>query len=132
MNNKLLSVIVIILFIGLFTAFITLANTAHANLLCSNKQKMIVTLKNEANIETAKNIISEIPHIKIIKIQNRDKEWSKMVNRMDLPNMENPFKHEFTLKIKRNANINDIYNKIKEMNFVENVKLVSSQECAKK
>ena len=70
----------------------------------------------------------KIPHVKIIKIKYRDKEWSKLVNRMDLPNMENPFKNEFTIKVKKKADIDKIYNKIKEMSFVEDVKYLSDLE----
>ena len=44
-----------------------------------------------------------------------------MVNKYDLPNMENPFKNEITIKINKNANVNEIYNKLKETDFIENV-----------
>ena len=79
-----------------------------------------------------KKKISKIPQVKITNVQYRDKEWSKMVNKMDLPKMENPFKNEVTLKTKRNADINEIYNKIKEMNFVEDIKIVTNTKCINK
>ena len=129
MKNKLLSAAaIIILLTGILTVFISMANAKNLNLLCSKKQNIVVILKNEANIDTSKDEISKIPQIRIINIQYRDKEWSKMVNKMDLPNMENPFKNEFTIKINKKANINEICNKIKEMNFVESVKYDSDTE----
>ena len=129
MKNKLLSAAaIIILLTGILTVFISMANAKNLNLLCSKKQNIVVILKNEANIDTSKDEISKIPQIRIINIQYRDKEWSKMVNKMDLPNMENPFKNELTIKINKKANINDICNKIKEMNFVESVKYDSDTE----
>ena len=42
--------------------------------------------------------------------------------------MENPFKNEFTIKVKKKADIDKIYNKIKEMSFVEDVKYLSDLE----
>lgn len=130
MNNKIFSVVVIaVLLVGIFTVFLTVLNAESSSLFCSKKQNIIVTLKNEANVDKAKEKILEIPQVRIIKIQYRDKEWSKMVNKMDLPKMENPFKNEFTLKTKGNTNMNEIYNKIKTMDFVEDVKYVSDTEC---
>ena len=67
--------------------------------------------------------------IKVINIKYRDKEWSKKVNKYDLPNMENPFKNEFTVKVNKNTNIDEIYNQIKEMDFVEAVKYDSNTKC---
>ena len=133
MNNKILLIVILIMFVGAFTVFITVANAKNLNFLCSKKQNITVTLKNETNIEKAKAKISEIPQIKIIKITDRNKEWSKYVNKYDdLPNMQNPFKNEFVIKINKKANVNEVLNKIKEMDFIEDVKYVSDTECIKK
>lgn len=119
MNNKILFAFVIIVFVaGIFTVFATIVNAEGLNFLYP-AQKLTVTIKNEADIDKSKNKISEIPDIKIIKTIYRDKEWSKMVNKYDLPNMENPFKNEFVLKIGKNADMAEVYNKLKEMSFVE-------------
>ena len=133
MNNKILLIVILIMFVGAFTVFITVANAKNLNFLCSKKQNITVTLKNETNIEKAKAKISEIPQIKIIKITDRNKEWSKMVNKYDdLPNMQNPFKNEFVIKTNKKANVNEVLRKIKEMDFIEDVKYVSDTECIKK
>ena len=127
MNNKLFYIIVlIILFIGIFTKVVYAKSF---NLFCLQKQNMIVTLKNDANIDASKNKILEIPQIKIINIKYRDKEWSKMLNKYDLPKMENPFKNEITIKAKKNANLTEIYNKLKKMDFVEDIKYASDTKC---
>lgn len=131
MNNKLLSAVAaIVLFTGIFTLFVTVTKAECSNLFCSKKQ-IVVTLKDDANIDIAKDKISKIPKVRIINIQNRDKEWSKMVNKMDLPKMENPFKNEFTIKINRKANIDEISKVIKEMDFVVDVKDVSDTKSSK-
>ena len=130
MNNKLLFIIItIILFVSIFTVLTTVVNAKSLNLFCVKKQNLIIILKDEADIEKSKTAISKIPKIKITKIQDRNKEWSRMVNKMDLPKMENPFKNEFTVKIKKKANTDEIYNKIKEMNFVEDVKYLYDTRC---
>jgi len=122
MSNKLLlTVIIIVLFTGLFT---TVVYAKSSNLLSFKKHKMIITLKDEADINVSKDKISKIHQVKIINIKDRNKEWSKMVNKMDLPNMENPFKNEFIISINKNANINEIYNQIETMDFVENIQYV--------
>ena len=95
MDNKLLYAIgIVIILTCTLIIFPTVVNANSLNIFCLKKQQIVVTLKNEANIDVSKNKILEIPQIKITKIQYRDKEWSKMVNKMDLPNMENPFKNE--------------------------------------
>ena len=131
MNNKMLLIIVmLIMLISAFTVFITVANAKNLNFLCSKKQNITVILKNETNLEKAKAKILEIPQIKILKITDRNKEWSKYVNKYDdLPNMQNPFKNEFVIKINKKGTANEILNKIKEMDFVEDVKYVSNTEC---
>ena len=63
MNNKLL---LIILLASIFTVFATVVYAKNSNLLCSKKQKLIVTLKNEAIVNKSRDKILEIPHIKII------------------------------------------------------------------
>jgi cell division protein FtsX len=123
MSNKLIyGIIIIILFVGIFTILTTTVKAKGLNILCIIKPDIVVILKNEAEIEKSKIAISKIPQVKIINITYRDKEWSRMVNKMDLPNMENPFKNEFAIKIKKNSNKDEIINKIKNMSFVEDVK----------
>ena len=67
---------IFILLAGIFTIFITVANAKSLNFIYSKKQNMIVILKDNANINKSKEKISEIPKIKIIKITDRNKEWS--------------------------------------------------------
>ena len=125
-----LIIVILIIFVSAFTLFITAANAKNLNFLCSKKQNITVTLKNETNLEKAKAKILEISQIKIIKITDRNKEWSKYVNKYDdLPNMQNPFKNEFVIKANKKANVNEILSKLKEMNFIEDVKYVSDTEC---
>ena len=133
MNNKIISSIIIIAFVvTISTVFITVANAKSLDFLCFKKPNIIVTLKNTSDIYVSKKEILKIPQVKITNIKYREKEWSKMVNKMDLPNMENPFKNEFTVKIEKNANINEIYNKIKDMDFVENVQYITNTKCVNK
>lgn len=129
MNNKMLIIITtVIIFVVISTIFTTVAKAKGLNFLCSKNRNIIVALKNEAEIEKAKSAILKIPKIKIIKITYRDKEWSKKVNKYDLPNMENPFKNEFIIYVDKKANIDEVFNKIKAMSFVENVKYASDEK----
>ena len=130
MNSKLISAVIIgVLFASVFTVFITIVKAEGLNLLCIQKYNMVVTLKNEADVDAVKNKILKIPKVKITDIKYRDKEWSRMVNKMDLPKMENPFKNEIYIKTNKNADINEIYNKIKEIDFVKDVDFASDKEC---
>lgn len=133
MNSKLISAItVIVLLVGVLAIFTTIAYAKNSDFLCSKKQIITVTLKDEANVDASKSRILEMPKIKIVNIQYRDKEWSRMVNRMDLPKMENPFKNEITIKTKKNADIEQILKELKEMTFVEKVEYIQSSECTAK
>ena len=129
MDNKILSVLVIvILLVGIFSVFATVVYAKGSNFLCHKKNDLIIVLKNDANLDKAKFEISKISHVKITKIQDRNKEWSKMVNKMDLPRMENPFKNEVTIKTNKKADLDEIRNKIKEMDFVEDIKNISESD----
>ena len=123
MYKKLMSVIaIVILSVGLFAVFSSVVDAKGLNFFCNKSVKIVVSLKNDADIELSKKELLKIPNVKITNIQYRDKEWSRMVNKMDLPKMENPFKNEITIKTKKNTDINEIYKIIKDMDFVENVK----------
>ena len=113
----------------MFTVFTAVVYAKNFNFFCLQKQNMVITLKNDADVDVSKNKILEIPQIKIIGIKYRDKEWSKIVNKYDLPKMENPFKNKFTIKTKNSANLTEIYDKLKEMDFVEDIKYVSDTKC---
>ncbi len=127
MNAKFLFVIITIV---IFTTIsITVVYAKGLNSICS-KQNIVVTLKDDVDVDKAKGAILEIPKIKIIKITDRNKEWSKMVNKYDLPKMENPFKNQFILKVSKNAHVDETINKIKEMSFVEQVGYaIETKEC---
>ena len=72
MNIKLISsIVIVVLFISIFTA---IANAQGLNFLCFKKQNIIVTLKNDADVNKSKEIISKIPQTKVINIKYRDKE----------------------------------------------------------
>ena len=130
MNNKLFYIIVsIILFVGIFIVFTKVVYAKSFNLFCLRKQNIIITLKNDTDVDAAKSKILEIPQIKIVSIKYRDKEWSKMVNKYYLPKIDNPFKNEFTVKTKKNANLTEIYDKLREIGFVEDIKYVSDTKC---
>lgn len=122
MNNKIL-IGIIILFIGIFTVSVTVVNANIADFLCPQKQTVTVILTNNADLNKAKANISKIPKIKIVSIQDRNKEWSDMVNKMDLPKMDNPFKNEMVIKINKNANTDEITKTIKSMDFVESIEI---------
>ncbi len=129
MDNRLILVIVtVISFIGIYIVFSTVVNAKSFNLFCS-KQDMLITLKNEAKMDISKEKILKISKIKIIHITDRDKEWSKMVNKMDLPKMENPFKNEFIIRMNKKENIKGIYEQIKEMDFVEDIQYIHDTRC---
>ena len=133
MKNLALSLILItVLFAGIFTVFATVVYAKNTNLLCSDKPKINIILKNDADVDAAKIKIAKIPQTKIIKIIYRDKEWSKMVNKMDLPKMDNPFKNEITVRLNKKANINELSAEIKEMDFVENVEYIPATKCREK
>ena len=132
MNKNLFSIILMIVFFaGLFAAFTAVVNAKSLNLQSAKNQKILVILRNDAKLDASKAEILKLSKIKIIKITDRDKEWSKMVNKMDLPKMENPFKNELIIKVNKNANADEIFNKIKGMDFVENVEYISGKGCTK-
>ena len=122
MNNKLISIMVIIaLVVGIFAVSVTVVNANMSGFLPSRNRIMTVVLKDNTDMTKAKDEISRMSKVKIVSVQDRNIEWSRMVNKMDLPKMDNPFKNEIVIKINKNGDMSGICNKIKEMDFVESV-----------
>ena len=121
MNKKHL-VGIIVLFLGIFAISATIVNAGIPDVFCLRQQPMTVILKDDADLGLAKEEISKIHQIKIESIQDRNKEWSRMVNKMDLPKMDNPFKNEVVIKISKKADADEISNQIKSLDFVEDIK----------
>ncbi len=115
MNKNILLIIFVIL--------ISLIVTGSAFSSTINRSKVIIlTLKNEADIEKSKNEVLKIPHVKKISITYRDKEWSKYVNKYDLPKMENPFKNELIVKVDKKINLEEVFNEVQKKDFSEKVR----------
>ena len=128
MKQKIIFALIIIsLFTSIFKLFEISVNAQDFKFLSSSKNNIIVILRNDADIEKSKAAVSKIPQVKIIEIKYRDKEWSKKVNKYDLPNMENPFKNRIIIKADKNADIPEIYNKLKKMSFVEKIEYYSDK-----
>ena len=124
MNKKILIIIIALIpFIIAGSAFSSTIN---------RKKVIVVSLKNEANIEVSKNEVLKIPHVKKITVVYRDEEWSKYVNKYDLPKMENPFKNELIIKTDKPENMENVYNEIQRKDFSEKIRYDSDKTLIQK
>ena len=124
MNKKILIIIIALIpFIIAGSAFSSTIN---------RKKVIVVSLKNEANIEVSKNEVLKIPHVKKITVVYRDEEWSKYVNKYDLPKMENPFKNELIIKTDKPENMENVYNEIQRKDFSEEIRYDSDKTLIQK
>ena len=133
MKNKLLiSVIISIVLLIIFTPIFVVGSGINC-ILQSRKQIIIVTLKNEADIEASKNLISRIPHVKKITVVYKDKEWEKMLKEMgNIPNIKDSLRNKIFIKADNQKNIEKIKNLLKEKNFIEDINYGPDTECALK
>ena len=106
------SVIAILLACGVIGTFA-------CSLIQPHNQVIVVTLKTGTNIETQETEILKIPHVKKIKVKTKEDQWSNYVNKWDLPKMENPFKDTIIIRVDKQKNIEEVFEKVSQKDYVE-------------
>lgn len=131
-KNLLISVVILIVILIILTPIFVVGSGINC-FLQSRKQIIIVALKNEADIEASKNLISKIPHVKKITVIYKDKEWEKMLKEMgNIPNIKGSLRNKIFIKADNQKNIEKIKHHLKEKDFIEDISYGSDTECAEK
>lgn len=80
-----------------------------------------VYLKPGYSIEKAKNQIIKIGNIKEIKVIQKEQAWENLKKEMDVPDIKNPLPDTLRIKVKNQAGIEYVIQKVKNMPSVESI-----------
>ena len=121
MNNKFLNVllasVVAIIVIPIFfgTMFFSYV------LRSTEKKIIVVVIRAKTNIETVKEEISKIPHVKKIAIDYKDEQWDDMDNELEDFGMGIRNKDQVKIRVDKQKNLKKVFDKVSQLDYAENV-----------
>lgn len=95
-----------------------------------NSLEISVYIKSDSNTDAVAKEVRQIEHVDRVKIIPKEKSWSDLRREFDVADMENPLPDTLHVKVDKPENINDVFNKIKTYNGVEDLNY--AQDIAKK
>ena len=120
MNNKFL--IILSISIGIIVIPVILGCLFFTCVLNSTNNKIIVAvLANSADTEVVKEEIINIPHVKKIQFEYKDEQWSEDSEDLQNIGMGANYKNKIKIKVDKQKNLERVYSKVKEKEYVEHI-----------
>lgn len=107
----------------------TLSLSTFANEL-GNVLEISVYLKSGTSPSIVKDRIKEIKHVQTVTLKTKDESWGSLKQELGLHDIENPLPDTLRVKVDKPDNIDDVFNKIRPIQGVED--LGYAKELAKK
>lgn len=95
-----------------------------------NVLEISVYLKQNAQVSVVKERISEIKHVKYVKLITKDEAWNGMKQELGLQDITNPLPDTLRVRVDKPDNIPNVFNQIKPISGVED--LGYAKDLAKK
>ena len=95
-----------------------------------NVLEISVYLKPNAQISVVKDRISDIKHVKYVKLITKEDAWEGMKQELKLNDISNPLPDTLRVRVDKSDNIPDVFNQIKPLSGVED--LGYAKDLAKK
>ena len=95
-----------------------------------NVLEISVYLKSGSDANAVKNRIKEFEYVEGVKIIPKDVSWTNFKREMNLPDISNPLPDTLHVKVDKPENITEVFNKVKELNSVEDISY--AQDLAKR
>ena len=111
----------------LFRFTLSMSTFAHE---LGNVLEISVYLKSGTAPSVVKDRIKEIKHVQTVVLKTKDESWGSLKNELGLHDIENPLPDTLRVKVDKPENIDEVYNKIKPIQGVED--LGYAKELAKK
>ena len=107
----------------------TLSLSTFANEL-GNVLEISVYLKSGTSPTIVKDRINEIKHVQRVSLKTKDESWGTLKQELGLHDIENPLPDTLRVKVDKPENIDEVFNKIKPIQGVEDMGY--AKELAKK
>ena len=107
----------------------TLSLSTFANEL-GNVLEISVYLRSGTAPSVVKDRILEIKHVQRVSLKTKDESWGTLKQELGLHDIENPLPDTLRVKVDKPENIDDVFNKIKPIQGVEDIGY--AKELAKK
>ena len=107
----------------------TLSLSTFANEL-GNVLEISVYLKSGTSPSILKDRINEIQHVQRVSLKTKDESWGTLKQELGLHDIENPLPDTLRVKVDKPENIDEVFNKIKPLQGVEDIGY--AKELAKK
>lgn len=95
-----------------------------------NVLEISVYLKSGTSPSIVKDRINDIKHVKTVTLKTKDESWGTLKQELGLHDIENPLPDTLRVKVDKPENIDEVFNKIKPIQGVED--LGYAKELAKK
>jgi len=118
---------ILIIFASFFRTALSISSFAHE---LGNVLEISVYLKSGSDANAVKNRIKEFEYVEGVKIVPKDVSWTNFKREMNLPDISNPLPDTLHVKVDKPENISEVFNKVKELNSVEDISY--AQELAKR
>ena len=118
---------ILTLFGSLFRFTLSLSTFAHE---LGNVLEISVYLKSGTSPSIVKDRIKEIKHVLTVTLKTKDESWGSLKQELGLHDIENPLPDTLRVKVDKPDNIDDVFNKIRPIQGVED--LGYAKELAKK
>lgn len=118
---------ILTIFGSFFRTAMSISSFAHE---LGNVLEISVYLKSGSDANTVKNRIKEFEYVEGVKIIPKDVSWTNLKREMNLPDVSNPLPDTLHVKVDKPENIDNVFNKIKELSSVEDMSY--AQELAKR
>ncbi len=118
---------ILTLFGSLFRFTLSLSTFAHE---LGNVLEISVYLKSGTSPSIVKDRIKEIKHVQTVTLKTKDESWGSLKQELGLHDIENPLPDTLRVKVDKPDNIDDVFNKIRPIQGVED--LGYAKELAKK
>lgn len=109
---------ILTIFGALFRTTISLSSFVHE---LGNALEISVYIRNTSNPQHLAARIKEVPHVQRVTIITKEKAWSDMKKQIDVSDIENPLPDTLHVRIDKPQNIEEVYQKVKNIPGVEDL-----------
>lgn len=112
----LIMAVMLLIFAVSFRLAFSISSFAHE---LGNVLEISVYLKSGSDVNTVKNRIKEFEYVETVRIVPKEVSWDNLKREMSLPDLDNPLPDTLHVKVDKPENIDQVFNKVKELSAVE-------------
>ena len=114
----LIMAVMLLIFAVSFRLAFSISSFAHE---LGNVLEISVYLKSGSDVNTVKSRIKEFEYVEAVRIVPKEVSWDNLKREMSLPDLDNPLPDTLHVKVDKPENIDQVFNKVKELSAVEDM-----------